>query len=176
MSKYFSTIPGFPLSLCRMTAFLLFIYSCSAPAKKNEQQGKKITATKPPIIKKPASSFEDTLIIDRVSAVFYTPDSMQMIKIKAVNEKAIFEMIEHDCYYQMRNARMVLKQYWPQVSIIETSKARYLQFVKEDKSNVFIDLNDKNDICGVFLFDKKKKPVLIDMPNVDTDLGFYFKK
>jgi hypothetical protein len=176
MSKYFSTIRKFSISLCWIIAALLFIYSCSDPAKKNEyQEGKKIAA-KPPIIKKPASSFEDTLIIDRVSAVFYTPDSLQMIKIKAVNEKAIFEMIEHDCYYQMRNARMVLKRYWPQVSIIEISKARYLRFMKEDKRNVIIDLNEKNDICGVFLFDKKKNPVLIDMPNVDTELGFYFKK
>ena len=176
MNKYFSTIPKFALSLCRVTAVLLFFYSCSAPAKKSEQQGGKKIAAKPPIIKKPASSFGDTLIINRVSAVFYTPDSPQMIKIKAVNEKATFEMIEHDCYYQMRNARMVLKQYWPQVNIVEVSKARYLRFVKNDKSNVFIDLNDKNDICGVFLFDKKKNPVLIDMPNVDTELGFYFKK
>jgi hypothetical protein len=176
MRKYFSTIPKFPISLCRVTALLLFIYSCSAPAIKNEQQNEKRIAAKPPIIKKPASSFGDTLIIDRSSAVFYTPDSMQMIKIKAVNEKATFEMIEHDCFYQMRNARMVIKQYWPKISIIEISKARYLQFMKEDKSNMIIDLNEKNDICGVFLFDKKKNPVLIDMPNVDTELGFYFKK
>jgi hypothetical protein len=76
----------------------------------------------------------------------------------------------------MRNARMVLKKYWPKVRIIETSKARYLLFIKADKSKKCIDLNSKNDICGIFLFDNKKDPELIDMMNVDTALEFYFNK
>ena len=85
-------------------------------------------------------------------------------------------MLTHDCHYQMQNARQVIKKYWPQVQIIETSKARYLLFVKEDKKQVFIDLNGKNDICGLYLFDGKKDPILADMPNIDTVLGFYFSK
>ena len=88
----------------------------------------------------------------------------------------IFESLTHDCFYQMRNARMVLKKYWPQVRIIETSKARYLLFIRADKRKICIDLNNKNDICGVFLFEKDKDPQLIDMMNIDTELGFYFKK
>ena len=47
---------------------------------------------------------------------------------------------------------------------------------KSNKSKVSIDLNDKNDICGLFLFDGKKDPALVDMPNIDTQLGFYFSK
>jgi hypothetical protein len=99
-----------------------------------------------------------------------------MEKIKEVNEKVIFDMITHDCYYQIQNARVVLKKYWPRVRIIETSKARYLLFVKANKSNLCIDLNNKNDICGLFLFDRKKDPVLADMPNINTELGSYFSK
>ncbi len=37
-----------------------------------------------------------------------------------------------------------------------------------------IDLNAKNNICGLYLFDTKKDPEPVDMPNVDTFLGFYF--
>lgn len=85
-------------------------------------------------------------------------------------------MITHDCHFQMENARTVLKKYWPGVKIVEACKERYLLFVKQDKTKICIDLNDKNDICGLFLFDPHKNPVLVDMPNIDTELGFYFVK
>jgi len=154
----------------------LFISSCSEISKKNKQHEEKSTKTKPPIIKKPGSSFNDTIIINARSAVFYSPDSLQMKKIKVVNEKAIFDMLTHDCHYQMQNARIVIKKYWPQIHVVEASKARYLIFVKTDESKICIDLDNKNDICGLFLFDTKKNPVLVDMPNIDTELGFYFSK
>jgi len=128
------------------------------------------------ILLKPPSSFADTLVIQNPSAVFYTPDSVQLDKIRAINKKMIFESLMHDCFYQMRNARLVLQKYWPRIRIVETSKARYLLFIKADKTKTAIDLNSKNDICGIFLFDSKQDPELIDMMNVDTELGFYFKK
>lgn len=128
------------------------------------------------ILLKPPSSFADTLIIQNPSAVFYNPDSMQLNKIRSINNKMVFESLQHDCFYQMRNARLVLQKYWPQIQIVETSKARYLLFIKADKSKTIIDLDSKNDICGIFLFDSKQDPELIDMMNVDTELGFYFKK
>ena len=75
----------------------------------------------------------------------------------------------------MRNARMVLKKYWPHIHIIETSEYRYLLFIRADNSQTCIDLDTQQDMCGILLFDRKKEPELIDMMNVDTALGFYFK-
>jgi len=176
MKKKIPNIISYAIIIYGIITLSLFTCSCSEISKKNNQQEVKSPEKKHLIIKKPASSFNDTIIINTKSAVFYNPDSLQMEKIKEVNEKAIFDMITHDCHYQMQNARMVLKEYWPQVRIIETSKARYLLFVKADKSKICIDLNNKNDICGLFLFDRKKDPVLADMPNINTELGFYFSK
>ena len=150
--------------------------SCSENYEKNNKQQEEIPKRKPSNIKKPASSFNDTIKVTVKSAVFYSPDSLQMEKIKAVNEKAIFDMLTHNCHYQMENARIELKKYWPQIHIVEVSMARYLLFIKANESKICIDLNNKNDICGLFLFDGKKDPVLVDMPNIDTELGFYFKK
>ncbi len=45
---------------------------CREQVKNIPVEGKK-TAQKPAIIKKPPSSFNDTLVIDQKSAVFYTP-------------------------------------------------------------------------------------------------------
>lgn len=170
-----SILPG-SLAIFGMITLFLLISSCSGADKKNTPQTEINPKTKSLIIKKPMSSFNDTIFIKANSAVFYSPDSLQMEKIKRVNEKATFDMLTHNCHYQMENARIVIKKYWPQIKIIETSRSRYLLFKKTNKSNLCIDLNDKNDICGLFLFDGKKNPVLVDMPNIDTQLGLYFSR
>ena len=158
-----------------ITLVIQILFSCDYRQKnKTDDAGRSIPVKQ--AFSKPASSYNDTLIISTASAVFYTPDSIQLGKIRSVNTKMIVENMEHDCFYQMRNARMVLKKYWPQILIIEISKTRYLLFEKTDKSKKCIDLNSKNDICGIFLFDPQKDPELIDMMNIDTELGFYFKK
>jgi len=167
---------SFRIAICSTIIFFLFNCSCSDVSEKNSPQQEKALQKKHLIIRKPGSSFNDTIIISANSAVFYHPDSLQMNKIKAVNEKNIFDMLTHNCHYQIENARMVIKKYWPQIKIIETSAVRYLLFEKRNKSEVCIDLNDKNDICGLFLFDGEKSPVLVDMPNIDTQLRFYFSK
>jgi hypothetical protein len=133
-------------------------------------------ASKQNTVKKPGSSLSDTLIIEEKAAVFYSPDSLQLEKIKSVNEKMIFESMQHDCYYEMRNARLVLKKYWPQIGVIESSRTRYFLFRKADKSEQIIDLNTIGDMCGLFLFETNKNPELADMANIDTELGFYFAR
>lgn len=163
-------------AICGMIALSLFTCSCTESVQKGKHSDNGNAEQKPGIVKKPPSSFDDTITIDQKSAVFYSPDSMQMKKIKAVNENVIFETITHNCYYQMQNARIMLEKYWPQIRVIETSRARYLLFVKRNKSKICIDLNNKNNICGIFLFDQKRNPVLVDMPNINTALGFYFQK
>jgi hypothetical protein len=155
--------------------FALFAFACREQIKNNSPETKPVVR-KAKLIKKPPSSFNDTLIITYKSAVFYSPDSLQLEKIQMVNEKNVMAYIKHDCYYQMQNARLSLKNDWPKVKIIEVSRARYLSFVKSTGAGIVIDLNEKNDICGLFLFDGKQDPVLVDMPNVDTFLNQYFNK
>lgn len=165
------------LRFTTVTFFVALFLSCNNDSKKKKEQSpnehKELTRK---FISKPPSSFEDTLTIKTTSAVFYKPDSVQLEKIKAVNKPMMFEALEHDCFFQMRNAHIVLKKYYPKIKIIETANARYLLFVKEDKSATCIDLDHNNDICGMYIFNMKKDPQLVDMPNVDTELEFYFKK
>ena len=153
-----------------------FMCSCNPPSSKKSIAPGNIPEPKDTIRKKPSSGFSDTLIIHYPSAVFYNPDSLQLQKIKEITAKNEYETEVHNCFYQMRNARIVLKKYWPQIHIIETSKNRYLLFVKEDKSKIFIGLGNKGDMCGLLLFDGKKDPELADMMNIETALGFYFAK
>jgi hypothetical protein len=157
---------------------MVMFFACSHPGtseKKDRQEQLKPAATEV-IYKKPPSSFGDTLIITGESAVFYDPDSVQREKIKEMARENDYATDEHNCFYLMRNARNVLKKYWPRIHIIETSANRYLLFVKADKNKTCIDLNSKGDMCGIFLFDGEKEPELADMMNIETILGFYFAK
>jgi hypothetical protein len=156
-------------------AIIIFLaFSCSQSPEKMKDQPKKNETPKRLVIKKPPSSFEDTVVIDHESAVFYRPDSVQLEKIKSVNEERVYSTQTHDCFYQMQNARNVIRKFWPRVRIVEVIKARYLLFIKKDGAKKVIDLNARNYICGLYIFDLKKDPEPVDMPNVNTFLGFYF--
>jgi hypothetical protein len=156
----------------------LFLFSCTGPVDPGMKYHRtdSVSPLKKDNRKKPPSSFQDTVTIRTRSAVFYHPDSLQLIKIKTVNEKMIFESLMHDCFYQMRNARLVIQRDWPTIQIIDISKIRWLNFIRPDGKKKIIDLDAVNDICGIYLFDPARDPERIDMMNIDTELEYYFKK
>ena len=131
---------------------------------------------KPAPFRKPPATKQDTLTIKGMSAVFFQADSLQWEKTKALLDANHYETEEHNCYFLMRNARKSLGKSWPAIRITETSRVRFLQFIRDDKESTVIDLDRVNDLCGIYLFDGQKDPELADMMNIDTSLGFYFKK
>ena len=148
---------------------------CTNPGQTAEQP--EVNAGDKTLVKtKPASSYNDTIKISSSSAVFYDPDSLQLEKLKAITNKQIFDGTMHECFYQMRNARIVLKKEYPGIKIIEVKNVRYLLFKKINNETEIIDLNEKNDPCGVFIFDAVHSPRLTDMTNIETELGFYFSR
>ncbi|MBL0274037.1 MAG: hypothetical protein IPQ06_13430 [Chitinophagaceae bacterium] len=124
---------------------------------------------------KPSATYPDTLKIDFPAAIFYSPDSFQLQKIKELTEERIFESQTHEYFFQMRNARMVLKKNWPTIAIIEAKNVRYLLFKKSNTESASIDLNNY-DPYGLFLFNTQKDPHPADMMNIDSELPFYFDK
>lgn len=163
---------------CYILIYLFFVIpfiSCSdssrqLPASENNIDQRTKDKSKPP------SSFSDTVTIDLPAAVFYSPDSLQLQAIQAATDTLTFRSMEHDCYYQMRNARTVLQAYYPGIKIIEVKNARYLLFEITGHKQNCIDLNTKNDPCGIFIFDNRQLPRLVDMTNIESELGFYFAK
>ena len=86
----------------------------------------------------------------------------------------IFESTMHDCFYQVRNSRNILQKSYKHLQIVEVSTARYVVFEKVNGEMEYLDLDTKNDPCGLFLFDGKKSHRWVDMTNIETELGFYF--
>ena len=56
------------------------------------------------------------------AAVFYHPDSFQLLKIKEHADPMHYDGSMHEYFFQMRNARIVIKKTWPALIIIEAKK------------------------------------------------------
>jgi hypothetical protein len=154
---------------------LVLCFGCTDSPQQTKPHKNKIE-NEVPAKRKPSSSFSDTLKIDSIAAVFYSPDSLQHEKIKLNTNARAIEQSMHEYFYLMRNAHLVIKKYYPQLKIIEAKDVRYLLFTRTNKNTDCIDLDTKNDAYGLFIFDPKKTPQVVDMANIDTELGFYFSK
>lgn len=160
------------LNLPALAIFLLV--ACNADTtKKDPDVTNTITAT--PIAAKPPSSFNDTVTVYSRAVVFYRPDSIQLNTFRQISSNMVYETTTHEGFYQMRNARIVLKKYWPQLRVIEAENIRYLVFVKNGKGKTVIDLNTNGNLYGMYMFDPQMEPQVADMMNVETAMGFYFK-
>mgnify|MGYP003449341167 CR=1 FL=1 len=156
---------------------ILFLFSCSGSGNNSNNsnpataRGKKFEAKD-----KPPSSFSDTVTINFPAAVFYHADSLQLEKIRAITDSGVFETTMHEYFYQMNYSRIVLKNNWPKIKIVEIKDARFILFTLDDGTNECIDLNKIDDPYGVIIFNRKKKSERVDMTNIDTGLYFYFGK
>ena len=82
----------------------------------------------------------------------------------------------HEYFFQMKNARISIKRDWPGLKIVEAKNVRFLLFQEKEHASTCIDLDTRDDSHGLILFQPGKKPHYADMMNIDTELGYYFKK
>lgn len=155
---------------------LVFISLSCSDSPMQTKPAKHKTENKNIVKNKPSATFSDTLKINFPAAVFYSPDSLQLEKIKSVTDARIFDGSMHEYFYLMRNAHIVIRKYYPKLQIIEAKNVRYLLFTGADKKNNCIDLDTKNDAYGLFIFNMKKPPRLTDMADIESELRFYFLK
>jgi hypothetical protein len=155
------------------TAAGILAFSCAQPATpdatKNNMEAQVQKKTKP------GATYQDTLVIPPVSVVFYEPDSIQLDKIRTANDPSVFSAAMHEFEFQIRNARHFLKTYKPRLRILEARNVRYLQFIGGEHTMV-IDLDTRNDACGMYLFDGRQPPHPADMMNVETEVPGYFQQ
>lgn len=149
------------------------VFSCNDNAISKKNVSIQCIPYNPKASSKPPSNYEDTLVIDFAAAVFYYPDSLQLLAIKKITDPGVFESSMHEYFYQIRTAQISIKKNWPKLKIIEAKNYRYIFFNKQDNARNCIDLNTKSDAYGLFLFEPHKIPLLIDMTNAETEVSFY---
>ena len=176
MELVINPIPGLYSGrlLIYWTVFLLLI-SCTNTTIQHDQRQSRPEERREALTK-PPSGFSDSLQIRGPAAVFFNPGIMQLTKIKEITDSSIFKSMLHDCYFQQRNARAVISKYYPNIHIIEPLNTRYLVYTPKEGKRECIDLDKKNDPCGIILFDGVKPSRFTDMTNIDTDLGIYFRR
>jgi hypothetical protein len=159
-----------------LTCFLAvsLVYSCADRSPNKAEENKTPARSLP--LNKPPSTFPDTLKINFTAAVFYSPDSLQLQKIRSLTDPSVYEANMHEYFYLVKTAHLAIKKDLPQLRIIEAINVRYLLFINADKTENCIDLDKKFDPYGLFLFDRKAPPHFVDMANIETELGFYFSK
>lgn len=126
--------------------------------------------------KKPGSNYQDTFRINKNSAVFYHPDSFQLDSIRLLTDPRIFDGSMHEYFYQIKNAKRILKENWKNLDVINLKNIRYIAFQRADGITEYIDLDKYYDAYGLFLFKVEKSPVPADMTNVEEALYFYFSQ
>lgn len=124
--------------------------------------------------RKPAATYQDTLIINQPAAVFYEPDSLQLARIRAITDSGIFIASLHEYDYQFKTAKAYFKKYRPGLPLLQARNVRYLLFRAGKATPHCIDLNEKGDAYGLILFTPGKTPHQVDMPNIDTEAPTYY--
>ena len=149
----------------------IFLFSCTGhqPEKVSEIKSKTFPKNKP------AATFTDTLKINSAAAVFYEPDSLQRIKIKASMDSGAFASNMHEYENLFNTSRSVIKKDYSDLQILEARDIKYLLFVTTSKKQYLINLDKVYDPCGLYAFDGKQPPQVIDMSNVETGMHFYFQ-
>lgn len=160
----------------RLPPILIVIVLLCQCTQKKDGKVAIVNHTRPGFIEKPHSTNQDTLTIKIPGAVFFGPDSLQLKMVKDLLDTSAFNAMMHDYFYESRFARKEIGQSWPELVLANANNYRYLLFIKRDETRKCIDLDKKNDLYGVILFDGKKDPVLADMPNIKTVAGFYFNR
>lgn len=168
------SIPGF-FAVLQLAWQLLTASACNNTHNKNAETKPVNTAVNKNFKPKPPATITDTLTIKYAAAVFYHPDSVQLLNIKKEIDSMAFDGTMHEFFYQMRNARMVVQKTWPHLKITEAKNYRYILFIMRDNSSLCIDLDAKPDAYGLLVFNHKKYPLAVDMMNVETEVSFYLK-
>jgi hypothetical protein len=153
----------------------LLIFSCADNIQKPKDRPTAKHEARSRIIIKPPAEYDDTLLIDFSAAIFFHPDSIQLSKIKEATDSMVYAGTMHEFFYQMRNARMVIKKTWPGLTMVEAKNHRYLLFIQNDGTRQYIDLDCIKDVYGLFVFNRKKPALLVDMSNIETQISFYLK-
>lgn len=159
--------------LIRLTSVAATLLLCCC-TNKNDGKTAVTAQVRPRHVEKPHSASPDTLTVRVAGAVFFSPDSVQLEKVKDLLDTSVYKAIMHDYFYQVRNARKVVRESWPGLASIDAKDYRYLSFMKRDGTGKCIDLDKEKELYGILLFDGKKDPAPVDMPNIKTALGFYF--
>ena len=153
-------------------SLVIFLFSCSGDRSQTAVKEMVVQKSKTFPKNKPASSYDDTLLVNVPAAVFYIADSVQLIKIKNDMDPGAFDANMHEYENLFKTSMAVIKKDFAWLRMIEAKNVRYLLFVAPGKKEYLINLDNLYDPCGLYVFDGKRPPQNVDMANVETGISY----
>ena len=132
--------------------------------------GKQVTASGSDTSRLAASP--DMITIDKRTAVYYSPDSVQVQREVNKEEEEFYTAADDNIYYmsQARHFTDSLK-----LNAVDVIGQKFIKFICQDGTSVIIKKDTLQSLWGVYLFDPGKKPMEADMMNIGADYKSYFK-
>ena len=154
---------------------LLAIASCSIKNDKTETKFQNTLSDSLSKVNSTITTFSnnDTLIVDKNAAIFYSPDSTQIAKRKKEIGEEDFYIGADDYLNYMHTSHDFLES--SKLTILDAKDKKYLKFVKNDKTQTIIKLDTLSELWGIYFFDPNKKEKLVDMTIIDEEHRNYFK-
>lgn len=168
-------------SLRLLLLLSLTVLSCGTADEKRQKtdthtssaENKKIDTPKKQIATSNYPVDTDTLTIDRIAAIFYQPDSIQIKKrMKQVGEADFRAGADDYIYYINSSVEYLEKQGIP---VIDAKNRKFLRFVMTDKKEKLIKLDTLEELWGIYLFDPMKAPLYADMIDIEENYKNYYK-
>jgi hypothetical protein len=157
-----------------ITAAVLFASRCEPLPERKEEKTANLQQQRGAAPGKPPSSFPDTLTIHFSAAVFYEPDSLQLLQLRAITDSGEFAAILHEYEFQIKTSIAYFAKYKPSIPMIHAKKVRFLQFIQTNDQDTLIDLDKNGDAYGLYLFRRNSYAYKVDMTNIDTEVPSYF--
>jgi sugar/nucleoside kinase (ribokinase family) len=120
----------------------------------------------------PATPHRDTVTITERSALFFSPDSLQIEKAKHEGPEEDFYTAADDYVYYTSEAGM----YFDSVKLksIHIQGEKVLRFVQANGTTTAFDLDTIQDLWGIYLFDPSKPPRFADILDAKEEYENYF--
>jgi len=115
----------------------------------------------------------DTLVIEKKTAIFIRPNDARIDKEKKKGDEEGFATTANDYLYYMSTAQEFLDSV--KVPIVDVSDEKFIRFGANNKKGQLIEVGKSPELWSIYLFEPGKKVKQVDMTMIEEEYESYFK-
>ena len=159
---------------------LFTLISCNQTVNQKEENLNSITtisekkvSTKKINNTKSSKNGIDTVVIKNQTAIIIEPTDKQIEKRKKeVGEEDFYIGADDYMWYLNESTETFRKN---KLNVLSIKNGKIIKFEMENGNNAILELNGKDELWQIYLFDPKLKPKKIDMTDSENEYKTYFK-
>ena len=159
---------------------LFTLISCNQTVNQKEENLNSITtisekkvSTKKINNTKSSKNGIDTVVIKNQTAIIIEPTDKQIEKRKReIGEEDFYIGADDYMWYLNESTKTFRKN---KLNVLNIKNGKIIKFEMENGNNAILELNGKDELWQIYLFDPKLKPKKIDMTDSENEYKTYFK-